>query len=95
MRLKTLIGALLVSRFPTSLVDSKETESSKPHGCEPCAISTELWTDIWTFLTKNGFSRYSILSEKSEIPGEKLEGKTGAVKATHMAADQMAVIICA
>ena len=50
---------------------------------------------ILLFLTKNGFSRYSILSEKSEIPGEKLEGKTGAVKATHMAADQMAVIICA
>ena len=43
------VGALLVSRFPTSLVDSKETESSKPHGCEPCAISTELWTDIGHF----------------------------------------------
>ena len=43
------VGALLVSRFPTSLVDSKETESSKPHGCEPCAISTELWTDIGYF----------------------------------------------
>ena len=37
---------------------------------------------------KNGFLEYSILREKSEIPDEKLEGKTGPVMEVHMDANR-------
>ena len=69
----------------------EEDRTPEPFGCEPNALPAELRAHIDHFsikkVVKNGFSRYSILREKSEIPDEKLEGKIGPVMCVHMDAN--------
>ena len=70
----------------------EEDRTPEPFGCEPNALPAELRAHIGHFsikkVAKNGFLRYSILREKSEIPEEKLEGKIGPVMEVHMDANR-------
>ena len=70
----------------------EEDRTPEPFGCEPNALPAELRAHIGHFsikkVAKNGFLRYSILREKSEIPEEKLEGKIGPVMEVHMDANK-------
>ncbi len=69
----------------------EEDRTPEPFGCEPNALPAELRAHIGHFsikkVAKNGFLRYSILREKSEIPEEKLEGKIGPMMCVHMDAN--------
>ena len=64
----------------------------RPRRCERRALPAELTAQISHFsikkVAKNGFLRYSILREKSEIPEEKLEGKIGPMMCVHMDANR-------
>ena len=70
----------------------EEDRTPEPFGCEPNALPAELRAHIGHFsikkVAKNGFLRYSILREKSEIPEEKLEGKIGPMMCVHMDANR-------